>query len=161
VDVILAAAIRRLGSPQVVLAGWPRDRGGHMGVQVAARLDLPHLAGVLEVRELRSDRLVARLDLDTTHAVAEAPLPVLLAVSGEAPPVRPPAARRVMRWKRQPGPERWSVEELGLTDPSPAGTRILREQTLVVDGAGPSRVEPTEAGIRQLVDRLVLESWIT
>ena len=38
--------------------------------------------------------------------------------------------------------------------------RVLREQTLEVREAGASRVEPTEEGIRQLVDQLLVESWL-
>ncbi len=75
----LAAAIERRGPFDVILAGRNSVDAdtGQVGPEVAELLDLPFLAGV-KAMTLKSETVMARLELDDGWADAEVDLPALL-----------------------------------------------------------------------------------
>ena len=98
----LSAAINKKGNCDLVFCGREASDGNtaQVGPQVAEKLGLPQITCVEEICELENRNLVARRVTDQGYEVVRASLPLLLTVVSQANEPRPPAAKRLMRFKK-------------------------------------------------------------
>ncbi len=98
---ILSCAIRRL-APDLVLCGRQAIDGdtAQVGPQIAEKLGYTLITYLDELIDLRGPTLRARRNLGNGFEVVEAELPVLVTVLDTANTPRPPAARRLMKFKK-------------------------------------------------------------
>jgi len=110
----LSAAIRKLGSVDLVLAGRQAadDDAGVVGIAVAELLGMPAVSFAQEVQLGDGSVRVERV-LDDGTEVVEAPLPALVTVSNELGEPRKPNLRETMRAARKPV-SMWSPADLGV-----------------------------------------------
>jgi len=102
---ILACAVRKM-SADLVLCGRQAIDGdtAQVGPQLAEKLSLPLLTYVEELIDVGADRLRARRNVGSGWEVVECGLPALLTVMESANRPRPPAARRIMKYKKARSP---------------------------------------------------------
>ncbi len=110
----LAAAVRKLGAVDLVLAGRQAadDDAGVVGLGVAELLGLPALSYAQDVKVAEGHVRVERA-LDDGVEVVEAPLPALVTVSNELGEPRKANLRETMRAARKPVAV-WSPADLGV-----------------------------------------------
>ncbi len=98
----LSCAVRKIGDFDIILAGRQAIDGdtAQVGPQLAGALDIPQLTYVSEILELSQTRLKARRLIEGGYEVAEATLPVLLTVVGEANEPRARSVKRMLRYRR-------------------------------------------------------------
>lgn len=110
----LSAAIRKLGTVDLVLAGRQAadDDAGIVGIAIAELLDVPAISFAQDVQLAAQSIRVERV-LDDGTEVVEAPLPALVTVSNELGEPRKPNLRETMRAARKPVAV-WSPADLGL-----------------------------------------------
>jgi electron transfer flavoprotein beta subunit len=99
---ILAQAIRTIGRYDFVFCGRQAIDGdtAQVGPQCAEKLGLPQITYLEQLVKLDGDTVQIRRNFGHGKEVVEVRLPVLVTVVETANEPRPPAARRVMRWKR-------------------------------------------------------------
>ena len=159
---ILAAAIRKIGAFDLIIAGRQASDWDNAQVPLflAELLQLPCLALAQKV-EATAGKVTAELLISDGYVVAEAPLPALVTVSNELGEPRYPTMRNIMTANRK-RPIIWKSTDLNL-DPA-----YLVPQLEVVELSFPSRTQqcefisadnPAEAG-RQLVAKLREEGLI-
>ena len=103
---ILSCAVRKIGGYDLVICGRQAIDGdtAQVGPQTADKLGLPQITYVEELLGLQDCEIRARRQLGNGYEVLEGPLPMLLTVVGTANEPRPPAARKLMRYKRARAP---------------------------------------------------------
>jgi len=99
---ILSCAVRRVGDYDLVLCGRQAIDGdtAQVGPQTAEKLNLAQITYVQKIEEMRDGVARCRRDTDSGYEVVEGRLPLLMTVVGSANEPRPPAAKRVMKYKR-------------------------------------------------------------
>lgn len=110
----LAAAIRKLGDVDLVLAGrqaadWD---AGIVGLGVAEILDLPSVSFACGI-EVRAGAILIERVLQDGFETVHSPLPALVTISNELGEVRKPSLRETMRAARKPVAV-WSGVDLAL-----------------------------------------------
>ena len=102
---ILSCAVRKM-SPDVVLCGRQAIDGdtAQVGPQLAEKLSLPLVTYVEELIDVAAEGLRARRNVGNGWEVVQCKLPALLTVMGSANTPRPPAARRIMKYKKARSP---------------------------------------------------------
>ena len=113
-SLVLAEAIKKIGTPDIVLTGMA-STDGTMGVvpaMLAERLGLPQ---VTYASELSVDGGVAKMrrDGDTASETVEASLPALISVTDQINEPRYPSFKGIMAAKKKPV-ETWSLADLGV-----------------------------------------------
>ena len=113
-SLVLAEAIKKIGTPDIVLTGMA-STDGTMGVvpaMLAERLGLPQ---VTYASELTVDGGVAKIrrDGDTASETIEASLPALISVTDQINEPRYPSFKGIMAAKKKPV-EEWSLADLGV-----------------------------------------------
>lgn len=113
-SLVLAEAIKKIGTPDIVLTGMA-STDGTMGVvpaMLAERLGLPQ---VTYASELTVDGGVAKMrrDGDTASETIEASLPALISVTDQINEPRYPSFKGIMAAKKKPV-EEWSLSDLGI-----------------------------------------------
>jgi len=98
---ILSCAVRKL-KPDVVLCGRQAIDGdtAQTGPQIAEKLGFTLITYLEELRQVGDGRIRVKRNVGNGFEVVEAKLPVLLTVMGSANVPRPPAARRLMKYKK-------------------------------------------------------------
>jgi len=98
---VLACAVRKL-APDVVVFGARSAYGdaAHVGVQVAEKAGLTPVTRVDRPIEVDGNTITARRDTGAGWEVVSARTPVLLTVMDTANTPRPPAMKRMMKYKR-------------------------------------------------------------
>jgi electron transfer flavoprotein beta subunit len=98
---ILSCAVRRF-EPDLVLCGRQAIDGdtAQVGPQMAEKLGFPLVTYVEELIELADGVLRVRRNVGNGWEVVECRLPALLTVMDAANTPRPPAARRIMKYKK-------------------------------------------------------------
>jgi electron transfer flavoprotein beta subunit len=98
---ILACAVRRL-QPDIVLCGRQAIDGdtAQVGPQLAQKLGLPLVTYLEELIEIKGGRLVAKRNVGAGWERVSCPLPLLVTVMETANTPRPPAAKRMMKYKK-------------------------------------------------------------
>ena len=99
---ILSQAIRTIGRYDFVFCGRQAIDGdtAQVGPQCAEKLDLTQITYLSELVSLDGDTVRVQRDLGNGWEIIEAKLPVLITVLETANTPRPPAAKRVMKYKR-------------------------------------------------------------
>jgi electron transfer flavoprotein beta subunit len=99
---ILAQAIRTIESYDFVFCGRQAIDGdtAQVGPQCAEKLGIPQVTYLEQLVELRDRTARIRRNVGNGWEVVEVRLPVLVTVLDSAAEPRPPAARRVMKYKR-------------------------------------------------------------
>ncbi|MFN2243276.1 MAG: electron transfer flavoprotein subunit beta/FixA family protein [Anaerolineae bacterium] len=126
---ILAAAIDKLGRPDLIVAG--RESGdtgaGQVGARLAEALDY---AGITDVYALAVDRSSVRATRrwGTGYAAVRAPLPAAVTVAPEAFPPRLPHGARIMSAYREWDVPVWGLEDLDLTEADLSPRLALRRE---------------------------------
>jgi len=101
---ILSRAIRTL-EPDLVLCGRQAIDGdtAQVGPQLAQKLSFPVISYLEELVDLDGDQITVRRNVGNGWEVVRGRLPLLLTVTDEANVPRPPAARRIMKYKKARG----------------------------------------------------------
>jgi electron transfer flavoprotein beta subunit len=99
---ILAQAIETIGRYDLVFAGRQAIDGdtAQVGPQCAEKLGITQITYLEELIHIRDGVARIRRNIGNGWEIVEAPMPLLITVMGTANQPRPPAARRVMRFKR-------------------------------------------------------------
>ncbi len=143
---ILSRAVRRLGQYDLVFCGRQAIDGdtAQVGPQLAEKLGIPQVTYFERFAELTDRRARVRRNVGNGWEVLEVRLPALLTVLDIANEPRPPAVRRVMRYKRARTPDEVAREvAAAMPDASEAERRAEQAR----------RVEALRAG------GLLMEQW--
>jgi len=99
---ILAQAIKTIGRYDLVFCGRQAIDGdtAQVGPQCAEKLGIPQITYLERLVGLSGGRIRVRRNVGRGWEIVDAELPVLVTVLGTANQPRPPAARRVMKFKR-------------------------------------------------------------
>ncbi len=144
---ILNQAVRHIGNYDFVFCGRQAIDGdtAQVGPQCAEKLGIPQVTYLERLIDLRDRTARIRRNVGNGWEIVEVRLPVLVTVLDTAGEVRPPAARRVMKYKR---------------------ARVRAELVAAVAAAGGAGVSP--ADVEREVERraetlrsrgLMLEQW--
>jgi electron transfer flavoprotein beta subunit len=128
---VLAAAVRKMGIPDLIVCGERATDGdtGQVGPEMAAFLDLPVATYVSRVLDVQPDRIVVERLVETGYETLEVDLPAVITVVKEMADPRLPTLRGKQRSRKVEIPT-WSAEELGI-DAADVGlrgspTRVVR-----------------------------------
>ena len=141
---ILSCAVRKLGEVDILLCGRQAIDGdtAQVGPQLAEKLALPQITYVEQLLALDGRTLRARRNVGSGHEVVDCELPVLMTVVDTAEPARPPAARKMMKFKKARSPvevaaavadEMPDADEAGRRAESEARLASLAERGLLID----------------------------
>ncbi len=130
---ILSRAIQTVGAYDLVLCGRQAIDGdtAQVGPQCAEKLGVPQITYLEELVEISGRRIRVRRNVGNGWEVVEAEMPVLITVLSTANQPRPPAARRVMRFKRARAPIELLLEvraELGDVGPAEVEREVVRRR---------------------------------
>lgn len=102
----LSQAIKKIGMPDIIVGGRQAIDGdtAQVGPQVAQKLGLNQVTYVENVESVVGDKATLLRRIDGGVEKVEAPLPLLITVTGSATPCRPCNAKRVMKYKRATAP---------------------------------------------------------
>ena len=142
----LGKAIDHIGSYDLVICGRQAIDGdtAQIGPQVAEYLNLPQVTYVEELIEVSDSTLTLRRNLGDGYEIIKAPLPLLMTIVDTANTPRPPAARRMLKYKRARGK-----------------TELLKE---AADKFGKDATDEIETYVQQRSEdlsakRLLIEQW--
>ena len=109
---ILSQAVRTIGRYDFVFCGRQAIDGdtAQVGPQCAEKLGITQITYLEKLVSLEDRTVRIRRNIGHGWEIVEARLPVLVTVSGAANNPRPPAARRVMRFKRARVPAELAAE---------------------------------------------------
>ncbi|KRF15401.1 electron transfer flavoprotein subunit beta [Nocardioides sp. Soil797] len=113
-SLVLAEAIKKIGSPDLVVTGMASTDAGTSLVpaMLAERLGLPQVT-FASVVETQGDQIRAKRDGDAATEVIGATLPVLLSVTDQTGEARYPSFKGIMAAKKKPM-ETYSLSDLGV-----------------------------------------------
>lgn len=102
----LSQAIKKIGMPDLIIGGRQAIDGdtAQVGPQVAQKLGLDQVTYVENIDSLENGKVTVTRRIDGGVEKVEAPLPLLLTVTGSAAPCRPCNAKLVMKYKRAKAP---------------------------------------------------------
>lgn len=154
---VLAAAVRKIGAPSLLLFGKQAIDGdtAQVGPGVAARLDMPQLTEVRRVISVSGNDITIEKVSDTGTQVLRAPFPCTLTVTKEANELPAPTLRAWER-AREKAIACWSASDLGL-DISLTG--LAGSPTRVVKTAVPEKASSVRwiTNITELSKLLTIE----
>ena len=103
----LATAIRKIGSPDIIIGGRQAIDGdtAQVGPQVAEKLGLPQVTYAEEILNVDENnrKITVKRHIDGGVETVEAPFPLVITVNGSAAPCRPRNAKLVQKYKRALG----------------------------------------------------------
>ena len=113
-SLVLAEAIKKIGSPDLVVCGMASTDGSMSVVpaMLAERLGLPQVT-LASLVETQGDQIRVKRDGDTATEVIGATLPVVLSVTDQTGEARYPSFKGIMAAKKKPL-ETWSLSDLGV-----------------------------------------------
>ena len=111
---VLAAAINKIGSVDVIVCGMASTDGGMSVVpaMLAERLNLPQVT-LASVVETQGDQVRVKRDGDTATEVIGATMPLVLSVTDQSGEARYPSFKGIMAAKKKPL-ETWSLSDIGV-----------------------------------------------
>jgi electron transfer flavoprotein beta subunit len=109
---IISMAVRKVGRYDFVFCGRQAIDGdtAQVGPQTAEKLGLPQVTYLEQVVDLRENIARLRRNVGSGWEIVEVRLPVLVTVLDTAGLVRPPAAKRVLKYKRARTPSELLIE---------------------------------------------------
>jgi electron transfer flavoprotein beta subunit len=113
-SLVLAEAIKKIGSPDLVLCGMASTDASMSVVpaMLAERLDLPQVT-FASVIESQGDQVRVKRDGDTATEVIGGTMPLVLSVTDQSGEARYPSFKGIMAAKKKPV-ETWSLSDLGV-----------------------------------------------
>jgi len=186
---ILNCAVKTLDHYDMVLCGRQAIDGdtAQVGPQLAEKLGITQLTYVEEIQQLSGSTITAKRSIGSGWEQVQAQLPVLMTVMDTANQPRPAGARWMMQYKkarslselqkdgadekqidalRKKGLfiEQWDLDhikaDLTWCGRSGSPTKVNRIQSVVLTATNHKNVEPTDAGIRQMVHELIEDHTI-
>ncbi|MBO5135152.1 MAG: electron transfer flavoprotein subunit beta/FixA family protein [Bacteroidaceae bacterium] len=102
----LSQAIKKIGMPDLIIGGRQAIDGdtAQVGPQVAQKLGIDQVTYVESIESLKDGKVTVTRRIDGGIEKVEAPLPLMLTVTGSAAPCRPCNAKLVMKYKRATAP---------------------------------------------------------
>ena len=99
---ILSCTLKALGGADIVLCGRQAIDGdtAQVGPQLAEKLNIPQITYVEQLQQVQDRTLRVKRNLGNGYEIVECELPALLTVLDLADPARPPAARKMMKYKK-------------------------------------------------------------
>jgi electron transfer flavoprotein beta subunit len=155
----LASSLKKLGDYDLVICGRQTIDGdtGQVGPEMAEMLDLPFIAYVSQIEEIKDNYLRVQRMVEEGHEVIEAALPAVITVTKEINVPRLPSLRGIMKSKSA-AITSWGIEELG-ADPDMVG--LAGSSTQVIKVFFPQRTNiaemlegDLETQTNTLIDRL-------
>lgn len=179
----LAQAVKKIGSPDIVLGGRQAIDGdtAQVGPQVAQKLDLNQVTYVTDIQSVKDGKVTVIRHIDGGIERVEAPLPILLTVNGNAAPCRPRNAKLIMKYKRAMAPmerpaegvpyaeeyekkpylniTQWSVADvdgdLAQCGLSGSPTKVKAVQNIVFKAKESKRLTGSDADMEELIKELL------
>lgn len=113
-SLVLAEAIKKIGTPDLVLTGLASTDGTMSVVpaMLAQRLELPMVTQLSELT-IEGSSITGRRDSDTSSDTVQAQLPALISVTDQINEPRYPSFKGIMAAKKKPV-ETWSLVDLGV-----------------------------------------------
>lgn len=113
-SLVLAKAIEKIGSPDLVMCGMASTdaSGGVVPAMLAERLGLPQVT-LASVVESQGDQVRIKRDGDTATEVIGAAMPLVLSVTDQSGEARYPSFKGIMAAKKKPL-ETYSLSDLGV-----------------------------------------------
>ena len=179
----LSCCAKKIGDFDLILCGRQAIDGdtAQVGPQIAEKLKIPQFSYVEEVISLEGKTIRAKRAIEGGYEILEAPMPVLLTVIDANEP-RPQNAARIMKFKKAKTPSEFKAagaaddvigqsEKKGLVirewsaadveaDPKRCGkagspTNVKQIMSVVLTAGDFKKIEPTEAGVGDLVRELI------
>jgi len=152
----LSQAIRKIAQYDLIICGRQTIDGdtGQVGPEMAEMLDMPFIAYVSNIEEIRDKYLRVKRMVEEGHEVIEAALPAVITVAKEINVPRLPSLRGIMKSKST-AIQTWGIKELGI-DAGKAG--LAGSSTQVIKVFFPQRVHQAEmlaGNLEQQVEGLV------
>jgi electron transfer flavoprotein beta subunit len=160
----LAAAIRKIGSVDLVLTGEGSadEYSGQVPSRLAELLGLPQITYVRQL-ELLDGRLRAVCDLEDCLLVVEAHLPALVSVTSELNQPRLPPLSAILRSGRKPL-QQWTAAEIGLDEASvgaaASSVEVLSNLAPQQQRKGVVYEGPADEAAAKLLDDLIREGMV-
>lgn len=138
----LSRAIAKIKDYDLIICGRQTIDGdtGQVGPELAEMLDIPFIAYVSRMEEMKDKYLRVRRMIEEGHEVIETVLPAVITVAKEINTPRLPSLRGITRSKSVSIPA-WGVKELGV-DPAMVG--LAGSSTQVIKIFFPQRVHQAE-----------------
>ncbi|MBQ6598775.1 MAG: electron transfer flavoprotein subunit beta/FixA family protein [Lentisphaeria bacterium] len=179
----LSCCAKKIGNFDLILCGRQAIDGdtAQVGPQIAEKLKIPQFSYVEEVISLEGKTIRAKRAIEGGYEILEAPMPVLLTVIDANEP-RPQNAARIMKYKKAKTPsefkaagaaddligqsakkglviQEWSAADVE-ADPKRCGkagspTNVKQIMSVVLTAGDFKKIEPTEAGVGDLVRELI------
>ena len=179
----LSCCAKKIGDFDLILCGRQAIDGdtAQVGPQIAEKLKIPQFSYVEEVISLEGKTIRAKRAIEGGYEILEAPTPVLLTVIDANEP-RPQNAARIMKFKKAKTPsefkaagaaedvigqsakkglviQEWSAADVE-ADPKRCGkagspTNVKQIMSVVLTAGDFKKIEPTEAGVGDLVRELI------
>ena len=179
----LSCCAKKIGDFDLILCGRQAIDGdtAQVGPQIAEKLKIPQFSYVEEVISLEGKTIRAKRAIEGGYEILEAPMPVLLTVIDANEP-RPQNAARIMKYKKAKTPsefkaagaaedvigqsakkglviQEWSAADVD-ADPKRCGkagspTNVKQIMSVVLTAGDFKKIEPTEAGVGDLVRELI------
>lgn len=179
----LSCCAKKIGNFDLILCGRQAIDGdtAQVGPQIAEKLKIPQFSYVEEVISLEGKTIRAKRAIEGGYEILEAPMPVLLTVIDANEP-RPQNAARIMKFKKartlsefkaagaaedlidqskKKGLliQEWSAADVD-ADPKRCGkagspTNVKQIMSVVLTAGDFKKIEPTEAGVGDLVRELI------
>jgi len=133
----LCGAIKKVGAFDLIFCGREASDGNtaQVGPQIAEKLGLPQITYVEEICRLEEGLIEAKRLTDQGYEIVKSSLPLLLTIVHQVNEPRPPAAKRLMRFKKAMTPTEVANRLQGQTD-SPDETdahcKQLKEKGLLI-----------------------------
>ena len=170
----ISQAIRKIGIPDIIIGGRQAIDGdtAQVGPQVAQKLDLDQVTYVESIDNLCEECRKVTVTRRIYGGVekVEAPLPVLLTITGSAPACRPQNAKRVMKYKKAAAPcegredakytiTQWGAADID-TDLQQCGlagspTKVKAVQNIVFKAKESKQLTAADAEIESLIVELL------
>jgi electron transfer flavoprotein beta subunit len=152
----LSRAIIKINNYDLIICGRQTIDGdtGQVGPELAEMLDIPFIAYISNIEEIREKYLRVRRMVEEGHEVMETSLPAVITVSKEINVPRLPSLRGIMKSKSAKI-ETWGVNELGVQADK---VGLSGSSTQVIKVFFPQRVHQAEiltGNLEHQVDTLV------
>ena len=184
---VLSCAVRKLDA-DIVFCGRQAIDGdtAQVGPQLAEKLGFPLITYLEELTEISDGVVTARRNVGNGYEIVRCACPMLATVMETANTPRPPAARKVMKFKKahsvaeleaEAGEdvctqlqekglliEQWDLDAIGV-DPALCGrdgspTKVHRIQSIVLTGGQHKAYPPTDEGMNELIAELIEDHTI-
>ena len=183
----LATAIKKIGGVDIVIGGRQAIDGdtAQVGPQVAQKLGLSQVTYAEEILKCEDGKLTIRRHIDGGVETVEAPMPLVVTVTGSADPCRPCNAKLTMTYKRATAPmerkaddpytslyeerpyltlNQWSVADVD-GDPEQCGlsgspTKVKAVKNIVFQAKESKTLTGSDQDVEELIKELLEEKII-